>query len=303
MDTLGRKGLLSGWQNKKCGFLSRYTNPLMLFADFTTMLSHDPREQAEVLGQLRRVHDGSLSINIGNGEVCWNGRATIIAASTPNGIDNAWLAARSMGDRFTAIRLTDPPAAMVREKTRQHRGHEAEIADGVANYGAELVSGALNNAWQAEETDLDSEELGRLAELCAFARIAVHRNNFHRDQVMSVDERESTGRLIKQLRAICHAHARIFRLPRINVNIALRVALDSIPPSRRSILGFLRNQDEATYAEVTEGTRLPRSTAWLRLQDLVEIGAVHQYDDDHIKLYSLTHEMRQLMSRSAEGYK
>jgi hypothetical protein len=88
--------------------LPKLNNGIMVFNDFTTILSKHSDERLAIMGQLREIYDGNYVKRTGNGEdVVWNGRIGAIAGSTE--IVYKYLEDLStMGDRFIMYSVDTP---------------------------------------------------------------------------------------------------------------------------------------------------------------------------------------------------
>ena len=86
---------------------SNWTQRLILFSDFSTILGMAYDRRAGVLADMRRIYDGSLRKEFGTAANrqarAWEGRITFLVAATPD-VDGAYSIFQSLGERFVMIR-------------------------------------------------------------------------------------------------------------------------------------------------------------------------------------------------------
>jgi hypothetical protein len=82
---------------------------MMIFKDFTSMISKNHDAQKEIMGQLREIHDGDYVKRTGTGfDITWKGKVGAIAGCTEViYISNEEFSA--MGDRFIMYKMIQPP--------------------------------------------------------------------------------------------------------------------------------------------------------------------------------------------------
>ena len=109
VDDLTEKTLLSGYKvkGKDSSLLKMIGSGMMLFSDFTSILSKNPVSRGEILSQLKLVYDRKVSKYTGTGGVLWEGKIGVISAATPD-IYYHLEAGRSMGERFLYFWLDVP---------------------------------------------------------------------------------------------------------------------------------------------------------------------------------------------------
>ncbi|WP_151526079.1 hypothetical protein [Serinicoccus kebangsaanensis] len=213
---------------------------LLLLKDVTSILSMNRERRAEVLAALREIHDGSWTRTVGaegGRRVSWKGRATVIGAVT-----TAWDAAHSVvsryGDRFLIVR----PNVEESEELAAAALRAAAAEGGLARMRAELtaaVGGLLQNV-QPRHVELDEGREARLlavADLVALSRTAVETD--YRGDPTEAHDREVHTRLIVQLLQLYQGAVLIGMTPADAERLCIRVAADTMPPSRARVLDAL----------------------------------------------------------------
>ena len=106
---------------------------MIVFKDFTSILSLPPSSRPEVLGALREIYDGHWIRTIGTDggkKLEWSGRVGVIGAVTTEW-DRAHAAVSSMGDRFALLRMqTD--ALAIGERAIANTGKETVMREELA---------------------------------------------------------------------------------------------------------------------------------------------------------------------------
>ena len=86
IDDLTEKTLLSGYKvkGKNASLLQMIGSGMMVFSDFTSILTKNPVTKGEILSQLKLVYDRKVSKFTGTGGVKWEGKIGVLAGSTPD---------------------------------------------------------------------------------------------------------------------------------------------------------------------------------------------------------------------------
>jgi hypothetical protein len=132
-DYLTPQTLISGYVDKSgepTGLLHRIGKQgVIIFPDFSTVLSMPAEKQAAILADLRRVYDGRLHKQFGTARQPsweWEGRITFLAAATA-GVEKYYVVFRSLGERFVIVRCDrvggpEVAEAAIRQDTTEARG-------------------------------------------------------------------------------------------------------------------------------------------------------------------------------------
>jgi len=251
--------------------------------DFTTILSMHHDARSLIFSALREVYDGFYQRRVGSDgakTLTWAGRLALIG-----GVTSSWdvhhAAVAAMGDRFLLVRLDSESEAMRAEafhhallNTGRENEMRAELADTVGR-----VIGGLDAARVPKE--ISKEEmfiLGGAANLVTRARTAVELD--YRKDVESAHAPEMPARFAKQLLQIFRGACAIGIERREALNLAIRVARDSMPPIRLRILLSVRKLDVnglgISTTEIKDDLDLPWTTIKRQADALHALGLLTQ---------------------------
>jgi hypothetical protein len=226
--------------NRDASLLHRIGNQgIIIYPDFSTILSMKRDDKGAVLADMRRIYDGKLRKEFGIAEGShppeWRGRITFVVAVTPE-IDRYYSVFQTLGERFVMIRW--PRAGGVEAALR---AMDQEIAQ---------AKGALKNAIHALFNGLPTGEpclpeslkyqIAALSEIAVRGRTHVPRG-YNKD-IIYVPEAESATRLAQQLAQLAKGLALVMGRTKVcpeDLRVVRRVGLDCIPPTRRKIIDGL----------------------------------------------------------------
>lgn len=244
---------------------------IVLMKDFTSVLSLPAGVRPQILGALRECYDGSWTKKSGadgGKDLRWEGKLTVIAACTTE-YDRKQAAIAAMGDRFVLLRLRVDHEETGRQsiRNRNKKQMRAEL-----NAAAQAVlAGADDNGFELDEEDI--EVLLRAAGLTTWARTAVM---YEGGKVVDAHDREGPARFGGQLAQIVYGGVAIGLTKTQAMNLALRVAADSIVPLRLEILRWLATNG---YTPGSSGAEVRAVAAGLdKVTNTVdrELKALHQ---------------------------
>lgn len=245
---------------------------LLVVKDVTSILSMNRDTRGAVLAALREVYDGRWERNVGvdgGRSLTWTGRLVVVGACT-----TAWDAAHGvvaqMGDRFLLVRLgsADGRAAAGRQALRNAGDEDtmrAELGSAVAGVLADLVAGD-DLTLAATEEDL----LLGLADVVTRARTAVERD--YRGDVTDAHAPEMPTRFAKQLVQLVRGAVALGVDRGRALDLATRVARDSVPPLRLAVLLDLLHHPGTTTHAVRVRLDRPRTTVDQTLQAIHALG-------------------------------
>jgi hypothetical protein len=246
-------------------------NGILVSADFSTFLEMDERNRGKILSQLRRIYDGQLKREFGTDENLeereWTGRITLIAGATPE-VDRHHKVFTALGDRFVRVRwqrVGGEEAAMRAMQQEQRVGQQ--LKEAIHNFLLPILS------WpEIEPPQLPKPLMTRLANLSEL--VALARTYIPRDSDRHIDGAvvsESNTRLPQELAQVGRGWAVLMGREQVGeeeFDLIKRVAWDSIPPTRRTMLDALRNGKNPYNAG------LPSSTTHRAIEDLEAVGLV-----------------------------
>lgn len=263
------------------GGLLRKVGPrgLVVIKDFTSILSMNRDMRAAVLAALREVYDGRWDRNVGTDggrTLTWTGRLVVIGAVT-SAYDAAHAVIAAMGDRFCLLRVDSSTG-------RRAAGRQAlSNVDHEDTMRAELLDivGGLLGGVEPERAaalgDEDQETLLDLADLVTLGRTAVERD--YKGDVIDAHAPEMPTRFAKMLSQITRGGLALGMTRARAITAAVRVAGDSMPPLRLTIMGDVAAHPDSRTSDVQRRIQRPRSTVDRELQALHILGLLVIGDD------------------------
>jgi len=253
---------------------------VLILKDFTSVLSMPHESRSTVIAALREIYDGQWTRHVGTDggkAIEWRGKMGLIAGVT-KAIDSHHAVISQLGERWITyrFRFTQEQAADLAEQAIKNSAEMAAIRESLQIAVAGLV-GALE--LDRELADIGREEQSLIlanAQLTAMCRIAVDRDRRTGDIAM-VHDMEVPARLAQQFLALAHGLAIIGLPEERRMAIIKRVAMDSMPDHRRSVLDQLWDNRHGTpqnTREIATALQLPTSTVRRYLQDMAATRAV-----------------------------
>jgi hypothetical protein len=250
---------------------------LLVIKDFTTILSMSRDARASVLAALREIYDGKWERNVGadgGRTLTWIGRIVLIGAVT-SAYDAAHAVIAAMGDRFAVIRMNSSESVGRLAAGRQallNVDHEVEMR-------AELAAsvGALLKKVDESRAVLDEESQDRLLEvanLVTWARTAVERD--YQGNVIDAHAPEMPTRFAKMLGQVVRGGLALGMTLEAAMHGAIRVAGDSMPPLRLSVLADIAAHPNSRTSDARKRLQKPHNTIDRELQALHILGLLSQ---------------------------
>ena len=282
LDTLTPQTLVSGLrlgERKDFGLLQYLGNrPNIIIKDLSAILSMNAKDRQAIIGQLRAVYDGEFARPTGAGAdddlARWRGRAIFMVGMTP-AIDLYHALNNQLGERFVQLRFA------IREEDVLAVGRQALENEEAGRSARDILATAFSSAITAAvprltPSVLDPEMRQRLQNLVAFitkARAGVVRDRS--GTVLQQPAPEGPGRLIKQLAALACGLAALrgtSKVTQADYSLIERVAFDSIPEPRGTILWLLYDEGAHRVADFRKHVALTDPTIRRHLEDLVLLG-------------------------------
>jgi len=279
--SLTEAGLLSGSSKKdrsntSTGGLLRKIGEFGIIVpkDFTTVLSMPRDKRAQLLAALREIYDGRWNRDLGTDggqSLQWEGKVGLIGGVT-GAIDSAHKVSSVMGERFLLCRLPNDDrrekAARALARRTSPAKMRAELQEAVAGMFSTVTS------WTAREfSKFETDEILERAYFVATARSGVERDGYTRDVELILDP-ETPTRLGLQLKGLLAGLGAIGVDLKEAWEIVNKVALDSMPQSRRHVIQALYDNPNSDTNDIAEATAYPSTTARRTLEDLRAHGIV-----------------------------
>ena len=280
--TLTSAALLSGTPRKqrdkgaKGGLLQQIGDfGIIALKDFGSVLGMRPDTKSETLAALREVFDGRWTRLLGTDggkQLHWEGKVGLIFGAT-GVIDAHYAVIGAMGDRFVLSRLTPQEGQF--ERALQHAGEAGkrmrrELAEAVVH----LFAGR-----RTEPRHINDAEIARLAKtvsLIVRLRAPVERDRYSRE-VEAAYGAEGTGRVGMMLERLL-AGLDVLGVEREQALMVVEaVAMDSVPPIRRSAYEIVCRYHNVETADVALGLGLPTVTVRRALEDLAVYRLVERH--------------------------
>lgn len=273
MGDLTPNTFISGKAKGKSFLASCGTSALLLFKDFTTFLSKRQEDRVAIASQLRELHDGDWSKVTGETrQQHWHGKMTIVAACTP-AIERAWATMRDLGERFISVRLHTPPLREVSGSARRQIGYTSRIQSGLKERVATLCKTPVTGELPRVPTRYHSQ-LDALACMVAQGRQHVTRLSGGKREIVDISPAELPTRLITAMEVIVAASADLAgREPNgDDIRLAVRTAVDSVPPVRWRIIEAIPPSGSIAIADLSELISIPASTIAYHTEELKATG-------------------------------
>lgn len=257
--------------------------PKLVIKEFGTLTGKDPRQQAEIMGQLREIYDGSIVQHYGTGDtVSWQGKTRIVAGVTGN-IDSKRIFRAELGDRFLRLRFGDHTdlvegAQEAMDGTGEEAECRAKLAEAYQNVLDE-ARGYLGDVSLGEDT---RRVLSNLTALLVRLRTPVERDRYRNDRVKTLPQVEGPYRVSKQFKLVAHALAALRGKTDLeNYRLFYRFVYDCMREPRRTLFrhavrkinenGRVESQDTAEILSRKRGTE--------KLRDLKLLGILNEHSD------------------------
>ena len=238
--------------------LHKMDNGIMMFKDFTSILSKGQEAKKEIMKQLREVYDGRYNKRTGNNaDVLWEGKIGAIAAST-EAIYSQLADMSAMGDRFIMYSVKQPERIEGIYRAWDNEPHIKEMREHLKACFSNYINYTKENLepYDIVIPDDIKDTLIEIADFAAQARSGVL-TDFKTGNIDFVPAPEMGMRIIGQLRQIATAfiimnradpryrgdYDRASRLTELQISTLHRVAFDSIPRTRRNALISLATYD------------------------------------------------------------
>ena len=252
-------------------------NDVLIFKDFTTMLTMQKDARAQIFGQMREIYDKSYTRRFGNGASrTWEGKLGLLAGVT-TAIYTSKQSYAAMGERFLLYNFIQPDRELFTERAMDNAltdmdARRAYIQEMVRKYLDEEVSIPEDLPRLPVEI---RREIIQLANLTTTARSAVQRDYASAKKEMEyVHAMEMPGRFATQLCLLLQAFMVINGgdLLEEDKNIIYKICLDSIDQNRRLVLQSLTQYSVASTSNMATHLRYPTDTVRRWLEDITALG-------------------------------
>lgn len=282
---------LSGFPGPKDNsLLPKLGGKIMMFKDWTSILSMNKDARNEIMGQLREIYDGHLKKPFGNGRIAeWHGKVGLIAGVT-GAIDLAQQMHTTLGERFIHYRLGMPDRLEVARRCLENGKDIAKMRLEMRDAMYAFMK-SLDTAIEIPELpDEVKDEIVKVANLATLARSGVIRDFGMKKEVIYVPSAEMPTRIVQQLSTIATAlmivNGGSFD-PKEDGDILTKVALDSIPQTNRMVMEVLSSQSMMTTAKIATRLGYPTGPILMYLENLALLGVCRRIKSDEAEAEGL----------------
>ena len=293
LSSLTPNTLVSG-QRGNNGLLFDIDKMILTFKDFTTVLQLYQEARNEIMSQLREVYDGAFKKTYGTGENRdWTGKIGFIAGVTTV-VDMTSQLYSALGERFIQYRLITPDrkevAMFAINSSSKKKSTQADAKKEVQEYFARYIHGVKESMIDDDEVVTSTEQRTRLIRITNFATLArspIMRDSSPRREIYFKPASEMPARFTQQLNHLCMA---LMIMNRYETGEAIltdddelaiyKIALDSIPMMRRTVLQKVTEYDSTTAPIVAALTGFNTGVARQQLEDLNMLGIIDRVKDE-----------------------
>jgi hypothetical protein len=282
--------LLSGFTKKENASLllnSKFPkeNAILTFKDFTTVLEMNSDKRREILAQLREVYDGSIRKPFGTGEIVeWKGKLGVIVGVTPI-IDIYSSVTQVLGERFIYYRPIMPDGITMAIRAMSGSGKEITMREELKVCFARYIHGTTIPKVVPEIPREIGQKIANLACFAVLARSGVVRDGYSRD-IRLIPAPEQPTRLAKQFGTLYKALEIIESNPSENYRIVHRVAIDTIPSSRKEIfLKLYKSSEWVEGKEIIQSSNQSESVIRRHLEEIEGLRLTQKRSGEGINSY------------------
>lgn len=291
--------------SKHPGLANQIGSGIVTFPDFTCVLSLREEARHGIAGQMRLVFDGEADPKNGADTLeAWRGKITVIAAVTPV-IEHYWGFTRDMGDRFIQVRWDRLHGPSVAKASRGQQGHEMAIKSTmIVNMTDFFTSPRINYTSLPEMSDSQGDQSDNLSEITCIMRTKVTRAAEGNREIRDIPQAEQTGRVGKSIPAMIRYHALLHRRDYIDdsdMDIARRIAIDSIPYTRSKIIQSIPPDDGADADTLSKLLNLSPSTLKWNMDELMALGVIKVEVNMTGDCYRMTDSFREMWKVAFPG--
>jgi hypothetical protein len=262
---------------------------VLVFSDFTSILSKNPMSSAEILGQLRLVYDGTFIKQTGVGKIEWKGKMGVLAASTPD-VYHKLEEARSMGERFGYYIMEQPNDEEIALKQEEVNMSSKDISLAMQPFYREYFVGikAFKEKHGVLPLTMTTEQKRRLrkaTQLSVLGKATVHLNK-KSGKVDQIPNKAGVGRDNKMAEASLHAFQLMDAYENDNPALPLqderielieKMTYSSLSRERRKVLEILAHaytDISASKIGTERGLGLDKDSVELYLTPLHAVGLI-----------------------------
>lgn len=283
ISTLTPSALISGFEpdsGEEPSLLPQLDGKTLVIKDFTPTLQMGSENQNEIFGQLRDAYDGQMAKAMGTRTKRFKSKFNLIAAVTGE-IESRLEKSTALGERFLRFRLQKGDDSKRVRRAASQANSEPTMRRELARAAFGVLASIAPDVEGPTVPEEHQEQIAVLAELLAVGRTRVRRDR--NKEVTITPEPEGGSRIAKQLVRFCQAVAILHQRVEVTdheVCIAARLVAGSLPSIVRSLILCYEPSVSSgkTWARLLEQSNLPKATFQYRLEDLVMLGVIQEYE-------------------------
>lgn len=299
LSNITPKFLFSGYENAKGGYIPREVkgSGVLVFQDFTTIMSLSSRERSVIFNQLRMIFDGQASLGTGittKKVKHWQGRVAIITTVTES-IEKIKEKLTDLGERFLYFNFNPTVKDNFLETNLDNK--EKRIKS---------IQEKIRRLYFTSQKDLSKVELPaelkkhmfNCAGMIGWGRTSVDRNGYKRD-IEFVHQREKPYRTYELLKNVTLSIIAINRDTERTKKVISQITASSIPKIRMQIIvRVLRSKKQVDLQILCKHikvstTKVRRTVEDLVVLDILKVEKIGKGNTQHF-LYSFTKEFEEL---------
>lgn len=263
---------------------------ILVFKDFTTILSMRHEERSEFISQLREMADGYICGDYGNAQHFELKEHVGVIAACTNAIDQFSSVDGILGERFLKYRVS----ADMAEEIARIAMDSNDTKEGLRNEAARMVVEFLERFEVICDLPTWHEECrSRIQNLCIFGahlRSPIIKDT-HDIQLSPVDH-EGPGRLISGLDKLAKGIAMVQGGSVVSPTIypiIKKIVIDTMPPYRLLVVRFAFENGQVNNKDLAAKLHVHRKTVARYCDDLQSLGILRETKDDRDRsLWSIT---------------
>lgn len=266
---------LSGMAGKNdSSLLPQIDKKILIFKDWTNILSQNKDARNEIMGQLREIYDGHMKKPFGTGVVReWKGKIGLIAGVT-GAVDMAQQMHSTLGERFIQYRLSMPDREEVAWRALNNGNNQKEMRIALRNAYYAFMKGIEMPKEMPVLPEEVKKEIISIANFSTMARSGVIREFSFKKEVIFVPAAEMPTRIVQQLSTVATGYLILNKGEALkeDMETIYRIALDCIPQTNYMVLKEMARGNKRTTAEMASELGYPTSTIRMYLENLALLG-------------------------------
>lgn len=275
---------LSGMPGKyDSSLLPRISGKILLFKDWTTILSMQKDARAEIFSQFREIWDGRMKKSFGNGKTAeWSGKVSVLAAST-QAVDLNQQQYTHLGERFINYRVLMPDRKEVAMRSLTNDSNQEEMQREIRDAMYSFIKSIdLDNHTELPKIPNEfQKQLINLANFSTMARSGVIREFGMKKEVIFVPAAEMPTRIAQQLNALGAGLVMVNggKFLEEDMEILYKAALDSIPQTNKIVITEMARADNQTTGEIATACGYPTDPIKTYLENLALLKVCRRVKD------------------------